>query len=38
LLGWCGHAVRNSVQPPMTQSGQICSKARIVQICTFPAR
>src|SRR5882724_10732646 len=21
LLGWCGHAVRNSIQPPMTQSG-----------------
>ena len=18
LLGWCGHAVRNSIQPPMT--------------------
>src|SRR6266446_3591833 len=21
LLGWCGHAVRNSIQPPMTRSG-----------------
>jgi hypothetical protein len=20
LLGWCGHAVRNSIQPPMTRS------------------
>jgi len=19
LLGWCGHAVRNSIQPPMTR-------------------
>jgi hypothetical protein len=23
LLGWCGHAVRNSIQPPMTQTRHV---------------
>jgi hypothetical protein len=31
LLGWCGHAVRNSIQPPMTQSGRGAKKHDAVQ-------
>ena len=36
LLGWCGHAVRNSIQPPMTQANEV--NPRIVQCNIHIAR
>src|SRR5216684_1915507 len=38
LLGWCGHAVRNSIQPPMTRSGSRVLFDHLVGECEHVGR